>query len=128
MSKYLTPEWKTKVFISDGTRTLDTNMFVVEKYKYLDKGFFVCDLDGNPLDAESINKVIETSEPVVIETPEQPEIETPVEPEIEVKPEPVIETKKSEVPDDLVCPHCEAKARNEKSYKKNHGDNCHLKL
>lgn len=30
----------------------------------------------------------------------------------------------SELPDDLLCPHCGTKARTEKSYRKNHGDKC----
>jgi hypothetical protein len=30
-------------------------------------------------------------------------------------------------PDELLCPHCGARARTEASYLKNHGDNCHQK-
>lgn len=127
MSKYLTPEWKIKVCISDGEKFLETNMYVVEKYKYLEKGYFVCDSDGNPLDAEAINNVIEVSDTPVIETVDV-EVEVSEVKKIEVPVKPVIETKTSKIPDDLVCPHCEAKARTEKSYIKNHGDNCHLKL
>ena len=50
-----------------------------------------------------------------------PELETKV---IET---PVAETK-AELPEGLICPHCKAVARTEKSYLKNHGENCARKI
>lgn len=35
---------------------------------------------------------------------------------------------KTDVPADLVCPHCKTKARSEKSYKNNHGAKCYKAL
>ncbi|AUS02048.1 hypothetical protein NVP3058O_130 [Vibrio phage 3.058.O._10N.286.46.B8] len=38
------------------------------------------------------------------------------------------EVKKTDLPEDLLCPHCGTKARTEKSYKNNHGDKCYKAL
>lgn len=48
----------------------------------------------------------------------------PIKPIIE---EVIEEEPKSDLPEDLKCPHCNSKARTEASYIKNHGDNCFAK-
>ena len=130
------PDYAKHVLITKGDgKVTASNLYIFTTRKER-RGYFICDSEGNPLEPQVINENI--SEPSVPEITTQPmpdlqtsdvEISTQATPELEVK-EPEIEVKvdESAVPEDLVCPHCEAKARSESSYLKNHGDNCSMKV
>lgn len=78
--------------------------------------------------------VIETQEQIVLDPQYKPKIEQPKEEletkevqevqETQVVAEHKSETKTDKKTKSLKCPHCSATARTEKSYKRNHGDNC----
>ena len=72
--------------------------------------------------ADPVDNFIETKDDISAQIGVAPHLLGEHEPVAEPVAEPV------EFPDDLICPHCGSKARTEKSYLKNHGDNCLHKL
>jgi hypothetical protein len=128
MRREQTPEWNQKVFVSDGKTVSGTNMWMVKKYNRLANGSFICDAEGNPLDPNATKSTLTTQSAPEVTTPVVEDIKTQETPEVKVPKTKKVEKKESEIPEDLVCPHCNAKARTESSYMKNHGDNCSMKV
>lgn len=104
-----------------------TQMIENETSKEPSKEDFVDLINGESSEGEKAPESSPVEPEVIAEPKEEGEKELKVELEDKSIKEPIEETK-VDVPENLKCPHCGATARTEKSYIKNHGDNCARKI
>tara|TARA_R110000824_G_scaffold167837_2_gene344885 strand:+ start:139 stop:504 length:366 start_codon:yes stop_codon:yes gene_type:complete len=112
------------VTITNGRKTLRVNdsKFALRKEYYAKNGWYV---DGEePIQTQASEEiVVQSAAPVQTSAPEDVSADQ-AEVELETKAPVVEESTDAVIPSDLTCPHCNATARSEKSYIKNHGENC----
>jgi hypothetical protein len=99
-------------------------VLVTEPSKTPSKEDFVTLIDDESSKEDKVPEIVSTDSDED-ETKGKKHLIPDIEKKVIIKP---VDVTKVLVPKDLNCPHCGAVARTEKSYIKNHGDNCVRKL